>query len=162
MEQQEVNQFTWFPTYTKAIEKLPDEASRAYMCMAIMEYASLGKEPNFEDARKLRARVEQFVFESVFEAIRINIDNSVKHYTNGMKGKSGGSKGGRPKNGETKEQAYERRNKEAAEADPDPDLDADQDAITEPADIPADCHELDLNQNDIAIVDYIKGRRKAS
>lgn len=107
----EAKNFTWFQSYTNAIEKIDDIVARSMLAMAIVEYGSLGIEPKFVDTKK----TPSFVLEAVFEACRPNIDKSIKHYDNGMKGKEYGKKGGRPKKGETKEEAYIRRNGELIE-----------------------------------------------
>lgn len=107
----EVNNFVWFESYTKAIEKIDDVVARSMLSLAIVEYGSLGKEPKFIDTKK----TQSCFLEAIFEALRPNIDESVKRYTNGKKGASSGKKGGRPKKGETKEEAYIRRNGELIE-----------------------------------------------
>lgn len=105
-EEKEARQFVWFASFTNAIEQLPNKTDKALMALAIYQYGALGIEPTFIATKTC----PEFVFRSIFEATRINIDNSVKNYENGKKGKEAGSKGGRPRKGETKEEAYARRN----------------------------------------------------
>lgn len=79
-------QFVWFETYAKALEAIPDEEreKRAEFALAIAEYGSWGIEPSMND----------WPLKPAFEAIRENLDRSVRNYKNGKKGgrpKSGGS-----------------------------------------------------------------------
>lgn len=106
MNDKDVKQFVWFESFTNAIEQLPTISDKAIMALAIFEYGALGKEPVFP---KKTETCQQFVFSALFEACRKNIDNSVKAYENGKKGASAGNRGGRPRNGETKEEAKQRR-----------------------------------------------------
>lgn len=88
---QEPAQFVWFASFTQALDKLPNASDRALMALAIYEYGALGKEPNFFDTKQCPA----FVFASLFEALRPNIDTSVKNYTNGKKGGAAAASSGR-------------------------------------------------------------------
>ena len=112
-EEKNVKQFVWFPSFTNAIEQLPNEIDKALMALAIFEYGALGKEPKFIKTKTC----PDFVFSSIFEACRVVIDKSVEHYENGKKGGKSGYLGGRPKNGETKEEYKQRKAKEKFERD---------------------------------------------
>lgn len=102
-------QFVWFETYTNAIEKCPDIVAKSMLALAIVEYGALGKEPEFIDTK----HTEKWVLESIFEACRVNIDKSRESYEAGKKGAKHGYKGGRPRKGETPEEARARREAES-------------------------------------------------
>lgn len=121
MENKDLKLFTWYTSYTKALEDMnPHDAYILFM--AIVKYGTYGVEPIFykdlprEKEEKLYASMPKIAFRAIFEAMRVNLDNSVKSYKNGYRGADGGSKGGRPRKGETAEEAYARRMAEAADA----------------------------------------------
>lgn len=102
-------QFPFFPTYSNALARIPEESDRAKLALAIVEYGAWGIEPRFGDRWELAA---------VFEGVRINLDNSAKAYANGKKG-------GRPKKVDNQaiEDAY--RTCMGLDSTPDDTLDAD-------------------------------------
>ena len=70
-------QFPFYATYSNALEKIPEEEDRAKLALSIVEYGAWGKEPDFGT---------NWVLASVFEAIRINLDNSIQRALAGKKG----------------------------------------------------------------------------
>lgn len=73
----EAKKFTWFPKFTRQLERVPEE-HRLELAMAVMEYGTYGTEPGFSD----------WGLAAVFEGMREDIDNSkAARYEN---------KGGRP------------------------------------------------------------------
>lgn len=93
------NKFTWFPKFTKALERMP-EGPRAQMLWAIVQYGANGVEPEFNsdncsvevgiDADGEPITVDySWNMETIFETIREDIDNSVEARAR--------NKGGRPR-----------------------------------------------------------------
>lgn len=93
------NKFTWFPKFTKALERMP-EGPRAQMLWAIVQYGANGAEPEFNsdncsvevgiDADGEPITVDySWNMETIFETIREDIDNSVEARAR--------NKGGRPR-----------------------------------------------------------------
>lgn len=93
------NKFTWFPKFTKALERMP-EGPRAQMLWAIVQYGANGVEPEFNgdncsvvvgiDADGEPIAVDySWNMETIFETIREDIDNSVEARAR--------NKGGRPR-----------------------------------------------------------------
>ena len=93
------NKFTWFPKFTKALERMP-EGPRAQMLCAIVQYGANGVEPEFNsdncsvevgiDADGEPITVDySWNMETIFETIREDIDNSVEARAR--------NKGGRPR-----------------------------------------------------------------
>lgn len=93
------NKFTWFPKFTKALERMP-EGPRAQMLWAIVQYGANGIEPEFNsdncsvevgiDADGEPITVDySWNMETIFETIREDIDNSVEARAR--------NKGGRPR-----------------------------------------------------------------
>lgn len=93
------NKFTWFPKFTKALERMP-EGPRAQMLWAIVQYGANGVEPDFNsdncsvevgiDADGEPITVDySWNMETIFETIREDIDNSVEARAR--------NKGGRPR-----------------------------------------------------------------
>ena len=93
------NKFTWFPKFTKALERMP-EGPRAQMLWAIVQYGANGVEPEFNsdncsvevgiDAGGEPITVDySWNMETIFETIREDIDNSVEARAR--------NKGGRPR-----------------------------------------------------------------
>ena len=136
---EEAKNFTWFQSYTNALEVIPDRVARAMLALAIIEYGSLGIEPEpriprdddckFDDTKKTEGRM----LEAMFELARPNIDKSREKYINGKKGAPHGIKGGRPRDGESPEDAYIRRNGHPKGSN----------EIPEPAYLPVDCYDPD-------------------
>lgn len=110
--------FAWYQSYTTAIRQLKSIKDKYQMLSALMDYGTDGIEPHFVDTDTCPA----FALQAIFEACRVNLDNSRKSYKNGYKGAEHGKKGGAPKNGETAEEAYERRNGAPKTESPEPDL----------------------------------------
>lgn len=112
--------FTWFPTYTAAVQQLPDRLSKMQLVYAFFQYGEFGIEPEFiehhvENGMSYISKLcPLFAAKAVFEANRVNLDNSRARHINGAKGAEHGKKGGRPRKGETAEEAYIRRQAEAA------------------------------------------------
>lgn len=93
------SKFTWFPKFTKALERMP-EGPRAQMLWAIVQYGANGVEPEFNsdncsvevgiDADGEPITVDySWNMETIFETIREDIDNSVEARAR--------NKGGRPR-----------------------------------------------------------------
>lgn len=59
--------FTWFPKLTRVIADVPDGEGRSTLALAIIEYGTHGTEPEL-----------QWPLSTIFEAVRDDIDNSVK------------------------------------------------------------------------------------
>lgn len=81
----EAKKFTWFPKFTRQLERVPEE-HRLALAMAVMEYGTYGTEPDFAD----------WGLAAVFEGMREDIDNSkAARYENkgGRPGKTGVSEG---------------------------------------------------------------------
>ncbi len=82
----EPRNFTWFASYTKAMEMLP-ESERARFVIGVIGYGAYGNEPFFE-----------YPLNAIFETIRPYIDKNVRLSQAGKKGgkksrgKSSGSK----------------------------------------------------------------------
>lgn len=120
--QQEPAGFAWFPTYTKAVQQLPDQVARMQLVYAFYQYSEFGTEPKFIDhhtengIKYVSEHCPLFAVQAIFEANRVNLDNSRMHHENGMKGKAYGKLGGRPRKGETAAEAKVRRMAEAQEA----------------------------------------------
>lgn len=93
------NKFTWFPKFTKALERMP-EGPRAQMLWAIVQYGANGVEPEFNgDNCSVKVGIDadgepitvdySWNMETIFETIREDIDNSVEARAR--------NKGGRPR-----------------------------------------------------------------
>lgn len=93
------NKFTWFPKFTKALERMP-EGPRAQMLWAIVQYGANSVEPEFNsDNCSVEVGVDadgepitvdySWNMETIFETIREDIDNSVEARAR--------NKGGRPR-----------------------------------------------------------------
>lgn len=136
--------FAWFPTYTKAVQQLPDQLSRMQLVYAFYQYGEFGTEPRFithhtddNGMAYVSPLCPLFAVQAIFEANRVNLDNSRTCHEEGMKGKAYGKLGGRPRKGETAEEAKARRMREAAEAyEPTQVPDDGYDYSAEPAFIP--------------------------
>lgn len=107
--------FAWYESYSEAIGQLPSIKDKYQMMLAITEYGTYGKEPRFIDTDTCPA----FAMQAIFEACRVNLDNSRTNYKKGYQGASAGIKGGRPRKGETAEEAYARRNGTPKTSEPD-------------------------------------------
>lgn len=70
----EPSNFTWFASYTKAMEMLPAD-KQAEFAIGVIRYGAYGNEPFFE-----------YPLDFAFELIRPNIDNSRKWSQMGKKG----------------------------------------------------------------------------
>lgn len=70
----EPSNFTWFASYTKAMEMLP-ASKQAEFAIGVIGYGAYGNEPFFE-----------YPLDFAFELIRPNIDNSRKWSQMGKKG----------------------------------------------------------------------------
>ena len=78
MEENERRKFTWFPKFTDVLKSLPPDMV-GEMAIAIADYGTIGKEPEFTNPIML----------AVFAGIREDIDNSINARHR--------NKGGRPK-----------------------------------------------------------------
>ena len=78
MEENERRKFTWFPKFTDVLKSLPPDMV-GEMAIAIADYGTIGKEPEFSNQLML----------AVFAGIREDIDNSINARHR--------NKGGRPK-----------------------------------------------------------------
>ena len=78
MEENERRKFTWFPKFTDVLKSLPPDMV-GEMAIAIADYGTIGKEPEFSNPLML----------AVFAGIREDIDNSINARHR--------NKGGRPK-----------------------------------------------------------------
>ena len=78
MEENERRKFTWFPKFTDVLKSLPPDMV-GEMAIAIADYGTIGKEPEFSNPIML----------AVFAGIREDIDNSINARHR--------NKGGRPK-----------------------------------------------------------------
>lgn len=81
--------FTWYETYTNVLDAIPAKP-RAVMALAIIEYGAHGKEPNFPEYVQMSdgTKFPGVALQGMFEAIRINIENSVvNHYTSHLGGR---------------------------------------------------------------------------
>ena len=78
MEENERMKFTWFPKFTDVLKSLPHDMV-GEMAIAIADYGTIGKEPEFCNQLML----------AVFAGIREDIDNSINARHR--------NKGGRPK-----------------------------------------------------------------
>lgn len=105
------NKFTWFPKFTKALERMP-EGPRAQMLWAIVQYGANGVEPEFNsdncsvevgiDAGGEPITVDySWNMETIFETIREDIDNSVEARAR--------NKGGRPRKAKPEEEHETRK-----------------------------------------------------
>lgn len=74
-----VSKFTWFPTLTKSLEKMP-EGPRGKMLWMLVQYGTNGIEPDFGD---------DWQSEALFTSLRNDIDNSIAARNK--------NKGGRPR-----------------------------------------------------------------
>ena len=141
MESKDLKLFTWYTSYTKALEDMnPHDAYILFM--AIIKYGTYGMEPIFfkdlpkEKEEKLYATMPKIAFRSIFEAMRVNLDNSIKSYHDGYKGAGAGAKGGRPRKGETAAEAKARRAAEASE-------------VYVPTQVPDECWDYIEDKRDI-------------
>lgn len=106
----------WHGTYTAAVEQLPDRLSKMQLVFAFWQFAEYGVEPEFivhhvdGGMEYASPKCPKFALQAIFEANRVNLLNSVKAHINGKKGAEHGDRGGRPRDGETKDDAYIRRN----------------------------------------------------
>lgn len=81
-EKEQVYNFKWMETFTKAGLELP-KTERLIFWGLLIEYGALRQEPAEFPSTK---RVPSYVFKALFEGARINIDNSVKCHADGKKG----------------------------------------------------------------------------
>lgn len=88
--------FTWFPKLTRVLSDVPDGEGRAALALALIEYGTYGAEPDL-----------QWPLSALFEAVRDDIDNSVKARND--------NKGGRPRKGNGRKS--EKKEPESEEAE---------------------------------------------
>ncbi len=80
----EQRKFTWFPTMSRILLGIPNEADRGRLFVALLEYGTYGIEPELE-----------YPLSSIFDSLRDHIDNSI--------GARERNSGGRPRKNENVE-----------------------------------------------------------
>lgn len=68
----DTQQFYWYDSYTRAMEQLPSATDRAMFAYALVMYGAYSEEIEFVDTKTCPA----FAFQAIFEACRINLENS--------------------------------------------------------------------------------------
>lgn len=69
--------FSWFPKFSKVLERIPDQGLQGEFCRAVVMYGAFGVEPDLS-----------WPLDSLFEGVREDIENSVRSCNE--------NKGGRP------------------------------------------------------------------
>lgn len=64
---QDPKSFAWHESFTKTLELLPDDKDKAKFALGLIRYGAYGTEPAFD-----------YPMSGLFEAVRPNIDQSVK------------------------------------------------------------------------------------
>lgn len=98
--------FSWYETYSNVLEAIPNKTARALLALAIIEYGAYGREPQFTDVPLKDGVFPGVALQAIFEANRVNIDNSVvSHYVSHL--------GGRKSKAERAEENKNKQNEEA-------------------------------------------------